>query len=58
VLKLVGSIVGESDRLCGLISLVVYYVILKMTNKIIEKELVEGREVKEAERFLIGLSFV
>jgi hypothetical protein len=29
-----------------------------MTNKIIEKELVEGREVKEAERFLIGLSFV
>jgi hypothetical protein len=28
-----------------------------MANKVIEKRLVEGGEVKDAKRFLIGLSF-
>jgi hypothetical protein len=29
-----------------------------MANRVIEKGLVKGREVKEVERFLIGLGFV
>jgi hypothetical protein len=40
------------------LSLIVYLTILEIANRVIEKGLVEGGEVKEVERFLIGLGLV